>query len=442
MTCAIPDDDGMHDGAISSKAETPTDDDRPRRSSVVGEHDWTQRCAATILRRLAARGFAGADPYDGLSAARIPDRLLRRPLARRVLTQVVKRSPLPLQRPLGIPAGVDMYTCGHALLAAARLEPPALDERQRRDLCARLFAALRSGTLAAAPNEALGASGRAGWGYHFPVHTRFFTYGPGTPNVIVTAFVVKGLSAMTRAGLGDARAEIAGAVRFVLEGLPRRVDESGQCFGYLPGESAVVHNANLLAALVLCEAAELCSVDSWLDEAVAAARFTVARQAPDGSWPYSEEARGRWVDGFHTGFVLEGLARVLRARPDADVQASLERGLTYYVAQLFGPRGEPKYHPERPLPFDALSAAQGVETLQVAFPRAATAVPCQLDWIRFNLVRPDGRVAYQVHRGWTDWREFPRWASAPLASALAGVMQGGRVSDPPAAGVTPWRLAG
>ena len=44
-----------------------------------------------------------------------------------------------------------------------------------------------------------------------------------------------------------------------------------------------------------------------------------------------------------------------------------------------------------------------------------------LEWIRRKLLRPDGRVAYQVHRGWTDWREFPRWSSAPLMSALAGV---------------------
>jgi hypothetical protein len=73
-----------------------------------------------------------------------------------------------------------------------------------------------------------------------------------------------------------------------------------------------------------------------------------------------------------------------------------------------------------------LSAAQGVETLQVAlrgsvFSGAKGAVPGQLEWIRDHLLGTGGKVAYQVHRGWTDRREFPRWSSAPLMSALAGV---------------------
>jgi hypothetical protein len=313
------------------------------------------------------------------------------------------------------------------------------------------------------------AGDQIAWGYHFPVHTRFFSYVPPTPNLIVTAFVAKGMIAATRAGLVDCLPDVEGAVAFILRGLPRVTDDTGQCIGYVPGETTAVHNANMLAALVLAEAAGLVAerrdagtapagdapdgaaaaaatapaaataAAAWLDEALACARYTVARQAPDGSWPYSEESYGRWVDGFHTGFVLEGLAAVVRATGDPALRAGLDRGLRFYVAHLFGPDGEPKYYPHQGRPFDALSAAQGVETLHVALgagaagslvavggpaalvPGAAQAVPSQLSWIREHLVKPSGHVAYQVHRGWTDRREFPRWASAPLMSALAGV---------------------
>jgi hypothetical protein len=124
--------------------------------------------------------------------------------------------------------------------------------------------------------------------------------------------------------------------------------------------------------------------------------------------------------------VLEGLARVVRATGDDALRRSLERGLAFYVAQLFGPHGEPKYYPQRPWPLDALSAAQGIETLHVALAGAAgRAVPGQLEWIARRLIRPDGLVAYQMHRGWTDWREFPRWSSAPMMSALAGAAAAG-----------------
>lgn len=375
--------------------------------------EWAARTASGIWRRLEARAFAGSDPYDALTATRVPSVVFRHPVARRALTQAVKRSPMRLQPALGVPGQADPYTLGHALLAAARLAT-AEGGSHWPGACSLLHARLRE--------SATQGDGWAAWGYHFPVHTRFFSYEASTPNLIVTAFVAKGLAAATRAGLLEARDDLAGAARFIVAALPRTTDASGQCFGYVPGEPAAVHNANLLAALALCEAAELCGEEAWVEEAVACAHFTVARQAADGSWPYSEEAYGRWTDAFHTGFVLEGLSRVVRATGDSLVETSLQRGVRFYVSQLFGAAGEPKYYPHRTYPLDALSAAQGVEVLQVTLGGdAARAVPWQLDWILHHLVRPEGRVAYQVHRGWTDWREFPRWSSAPLMSALAGV---------------------
>jgi polysaccharide biosynthesis protein VpsJ len=379
------------------------------------ERRWAGEAALAIWRRLKERDWAGHDPYDGCLATRVPAALTSSRVGRRVLTQAVKRSPVPLQPLLGVPAAVDPYTLGHALLACSRLTglPDSADAKaEAGDLVRRLDdAAWTSGASAA-------------WGYHFPVHTRFFSYVPPTPNLIVTAFVAKGLAAATRAGLVDGRERLRAAATFTLEHLERVSDDTGDCVGYVPGEKAAVHNANLLAALLLCEAAELCDEPAWRDQAVRCARFTVARQSPDGSWPYSEESYGRWVDGFHTGFVLEGLARVVRESDDAALAAALARGAGYYVAQLFGPDGEPKYYPDRPYPFDALSAAQGVETLMVALGgHAVGAVPGQLAWIHDHLVRSDGRVAYQVHSSWTDAREFPRWSAAPMLSALAGLAE-------------------
>jgi hypothetical protein len=388
----------------------------PALTLPSADAEWAARAASAIWRRLAAAEWAGYDPYDGCLSTRVPGALLSSRTGRRALTQLVKRSPVPLQPLLGVTPAADSYTLGHAVLAGSRLAasgavPGAASEVE---------------TLVSRLRETAWRGGEAaGWGYHFPVHTRFFSYEPPTPNLIVTAFVAKGLAAATRAGFADCRDELRAAAVFTLEELPRVQDETGECIGYVPGEGAAVHNANLLAALLLCEAAELCDEPAWVEQALRCARFSVARQAVDGSWPYSEESYGRWVDGFHTGFVLEGLARVARATGDQRCEDSLRRGAAYYVAQLFGPHGEPKYYPARPYPYDALSAAQGVETLHTALAgSAACAAPGQLPWIRDHLARPDGRVAYQVHRGWTDWREFPRWSSAPMLSALAGVATG------------------
>lgn len=388
--------------------------------SSTATADWALRAAVAIWSRLETHAFAGSDPYDALNATRVPSAVLRHRVARRVLTQAVKRSPLRLQPALGAAEEADPYTLGHAVLGGARMWASGVAPDAAKDVVA-LVERLRVRAVLGGPTWA--------WGYHFPVHTRFFSYGPETPNLISTSFVARGLAACTRAGLVDCREELLGVARFIRSELPRVVDETGQCFGYVPSERAVVHNANMLAALVLCEVSELCDAEACVDDALACARFTAARQLPDGSWPYSEEPYGRWVDGFHTGFVLDGMARVATATGDAALAHALDRGVAFYVAQLFGPDGEPKYYPQRAYPLDALSAAQGVETLWITLGDGARrAVPRQLEWIRHHLVRPDGRVAYQVHRGWTDWREFPRWSSAPLMSALAGVAAGAGTS--------------
>lgn len=419
---------------------------------MSSEAVWARNAALSIWDRLVARDFAGWDPYDALNARWLPGTIKNARPCRRILTQLVKRSPLPLQPILGVQREVDAYTLGHVLLAGARLaRTVAVGTQTSGDAADPEISAVFAQVVTRLRSMAQIEGSHSGWGYHFPVYTRFFSYVPPTPNLIVTAFVAKGMAAVTRAGLVDCTADLQGAAAFILEGLPCVTDETGQCIGYVPNENTVVHNANMLAAMVLCEVAEVAAdaenaanagaTARLLDAALACARYTAARQAADGSWPYSEESYGRWVDGFHTGFVLEGLARVVKASGDEGLRTALERGLRYYVAQLFGPEGEPKYYPHKPYPFDALSATQGVETLHVVLgDSAAHAVPGQLDWIRRHLIRPDGRVAYQVHRGWTDRREFPRWSSAPLMSALAGVAAASASAAP--AIVAPSRTGG
>jgi hypothetical protein len=277
--------------------------------------------------------------------------------------------------------------------------------------------------------EEMALTGYAGacWGYHFDVQTRFFFYAKTTPNVVVTAFVAKGLAAATDAGLVDARELVLGACRFIVGDLPRVVDQRGQSFGYIPGSETVVHNANMLAAIVLSLGARLGGDEGLLAEAHAAARFTVAHQREDGAWPYSEQDNGRWVDGFHTGFVLEGLGAVAEATGDSELARAHEKGLAYYLDHFFEADGAPRYYDGSAYPYDALSAAQAIELLAHQAPtdaRSAETLERVVLWTLDNLVSPDGSVAYQVTASGKDARHFPRWSAAPVCSALASVEEG------------------
>ena len=74
------------------------------------EQDADVRTAIDAARALErwgnARGWCGPDPYDALNAQRLPKVVWKSPLALRVVTQTVKRSPLNLRPLLGIPSGL------------------------------------------------------------------------------------------------------------------------------------------------------------------------------------------------------------------------------------------------------------------------------------------------------------------------------------------------
>ena len=135
--------------------------------------------AARALERWGnARAWSGTDPYDALNATRVPRIARDSPLALRVVTQAVKRSPVDLRPVLGIAHGLSAATLAHVISAYARngfLNEVEAQSKLRE--CIHRLASL-----------AVLDVHRAGWGYHFDVQTRVFFYPRTTPNTIATAF--------------------------------------------------------------------------------------------------------------------------------------------------------------------------------------------------------------------------------------------------------------
>jgi len=147
------------------------------------------------------------------------------------------------------------------------------------------------------------------------------------------------------------------------------------------------------------------------DEARLAADVVVSTRRPDGSWPYSDDGRASFVDGFHTGFTLEGLAEYLELRERADdaVAAALARGFAYFKAHLLTPDGLPRAVADGPVGLDGQNVSQCVQTLLVCGDGSDREAAVRL-WrahVRPLLVGLDGR--------------FPalRWSQGPAVLATA-----------------------
>src|SRR5206468_3661140 len=74
-----------------------------------------------------------------------------------------------------------------------------------------------------------------------------------------------------------------------------------------------------------------------------------------------------WVDGFHTGYVLDSLLTCIQAGiggPEAE--HAWRRGVRFYAEQLVDPDGAPRYKPRARYPVDGQCAAQAIQTLSRA----------------------------------------------------------------------------
>jgi hypothetical protein len=343
-------------------------------------------------------------------------------MARRLVIQLAKRSPVDLSRPLGVPVGENANTIAHVLSAYARSAAAGLDEAG--------FDGERRTEWALDRLEALRSPGfdQPCWGYHFDVETRFFFYSRETPNTIATAFAGLALIEAAEARGSDRARELAeGVGEFFLRRIERTPDPAGgdgAFFGYFPGDRTPIHNASMLAASVLARLHSLGGREDFADAARGAVAFALDHQRPDGSWPYAEGEAGGWIDNFHTGYVLDALLRCGRALGDERAIAAWRRGLAFFRERLFEPDGAPRFTTERAHPVDGQCVAQSIET----FALGSGLHPELLDDARLVLAyglermrRSDGAFAFQRHRTFVNRAPHVRWVEAPMLSALVSL---------------------
>ena len=365
------------------------------------------------------RDWSGPDPYDALNAPGWA-RMKRSRLGRRVLTQAVKRSPLDLRPVLRIEPQRDAATLGHLLSAYSRLDDVAGIDRDAA--IGTILDWLRSMRI---PDRR-----RPCWGYHFEVQTGLASYSSTTPNTIATAFVAHGLIDVAEQSGTHAADELAiGAGQFFLEDIGLTRTDAGAYFGYFPGYDKPIHNANLLACSVLARLAAMFDRTDFADAAREGVRHALAHQRPDGSWPYAEVPGNAWVDGFHTGYVLDSLYHCAAALEDSEAWDRYDRGLRFYDERLVEPDGTPRNNVERRYPIDAQSAAQAIHTFCLAAGRRNGSLDRAWrvhDLAVRTMLRPDGAFAYQRHRTFTNRIPHVRWVQAPMLAALSRLLRTAR----------------
>jgi hypothetical protein len=374
--------------------------------------------AGKLLRYCRANDWAGYDPYDALNSRlfmAVP--ALQSRVPRLILTQILKRSPINVRGLLQIPKTQNPK--GIALFLSALLKAPVLCTGESGDLVASLkdrLVALRS---ADSPYWC--------WGYSFPWQTRSMVVPRGTPNLVCTTFVADALLDLYEQSHESRCLEMAvSAADYVLNELYWSDGTSAAGFGYpLPSARNQVHNANFLAAALLCRVYKYTGNKKFLDPALRAARYSAAKQHSDGSWAYGEAPSQQWIDNFHTGYNLCGLQAISRDAGTTEFESCIRRGFNFYRAHFFRDDGAVRYFHDRTYPVDIHCVAQSIITL-LAFknldPDNVRSAHSVFQWAMKNMWDDRGWFYYRVLRLATIRTSYMRWSQAWMLLALSSLL--------------------
>jgi polysaccharide biosynthesis protein VpsJ len=343
------------------------------------------------------------DPYDVLLSpvGRIAERA---PLGARVLLQLGKRSGANLRQVLRVPRHEEPKALADFLLAASMLAQAGEE-----------WAAPYTETLA---ERLVGMATRTsegyGWGINFPWVSRFGVMAAGEPNIYTTTVACQALlDAHELTGRASSLQGALDGTRFICDCLGTFVHRGRPWLRYSAGSTSPIVNIQASSAALFARVHRLRPDERLLDLADAAADVTVSVQRPDGSWPYADDGRGDFVDGFHTGFTLQGLRQYdgLRGDGGVSVAAAVESGFTYFKHHLLTDEGRPRGFADGSASSDGQTVAQAIQTLVASGDADDLALAGDV----WRAMLASGRLE----------RPFPalRWTLGPFVVATASLLR-------------------
>jgi rhamnogalacturonyl hydrolase YesR len=359
-------------------------------------------------------GWVGYDPFDGLSAPFARRLTFEVPILRIVLQQSVRRSPVNLRPLLGITKKHSTKAMGY--FASGYLRLYQLTGRQD---------CLDKATFCLSDLQENYSQGYAGyaWGNAFDYQSRGNYLPKGVPTVVWTSFIGYAFVDAYDLLSDQTYLDVArSACEFILRDLgTRQVTDRSVCISYVPRDRLEIHNANMLAASLLARVYQHTGEPELVEVARQAVRYTMDHQRADGSWYYGEDLRWRWVDGYHTGFVLDALYWYMQGTGDSQYETHLRRGMDYYRQHLFS-GVKPKHYVSQAYPIDIQVVAQAIQTFALVpeMYHGDLAWSEQVArWAIEHMQNPSGYFYFRKHRFMTNKTPCLHWGQSTMLAALA-----------------------
>lgn len=368
-----------------------------------------------IVNRLSnfiiEENYMGYDPYDVLNSPifKLPF-LNNNKLIRFGAQQIFRRIPFNFRPLLGIKKSINPVTLGLAVQGYSYLSQIQKNKKDffsaQTDLCLTKLINLKSQNY----------SGYC-WGYNFDWEARYSKINKFVPTVVATGIISNGLFEYYKFSSSERAKEILiSSSNFVLKDLQRTYEGKSFCFSYSPYDNQVVYNASIKGARLLAQVYSITHEKTLIEEAEKAVSFVCNNQNDDGSWAYSKGDARKWVDNFHTAYVLDSLKSFIELTGKKEYQIFLDKGIQYYINNLFTENGAPKYYSNSLYPIDATATAQSIYSLTNYgyYENAEKVINFAID----KLYNSKGYFYYRKNK-LTDKTPFMRWSISWFFVALS-----------------------
>jgi len=365
-----------------------------------------------LLQYIESEKYLGWDPFDGLSSPVFQLPVLQSSkLLRFGYQQVHRRLPFNIRPILAIKKEINPVTLGLCIQGYSYLSAfcPEKQEgyRTKIDWCLERLTELKSS----------GFSG-ACWGYNFDWESRYVRIPAFSPTVVATGFITNALYDLYQLTENKKAKELCiDSVQFVMNDLNKTWDGNSFCYSYSSLDRQIVFNATMKGARLLSQVYSITKNTKIAEEAKNTIDFVMKFQREDGSWTYSKNDARKWVDNFHTAYILDCLDTYIKLTGDSDYKSVLNKGLDYYFTNFFIDNCIPKYYGNIMFPIDSTAAAQSIITA-CRFNRYNLAKKIVV-WMIENMQDSDGYFYYQKHRLFKNKISYMRWSNSWMFFALS-----------------------
>jgi hypothetical protein len=205
-----------------------------------------------------------------------------------------------------------------------------------------------------------------------------------------------------------------------------RTSERASSCSYTPSDEGGVINAAAYRAFLLTSASQVFAEPEYWRIAERNLNFVLENQNPDGSWYYAMDGVRDFIDHFHTCFVMKALAKIHTLTGHEGCREALEKGVVYYLTNLFDENGLPKPFSRAPRLtvykrelYDYAECINLCLLLRDRFPQLEATLEKVVADIWGAWVKRDGSFrSRKLHFGW-DNVPMHRWGQSQMFRALA-----------------------